>query len=103
MQDGASMPVTATLEEMFNAPILQLPMSQASDMQNLANERMRLKNLGKGCNVMWRFLEVCTNSTTFTLLVNRMAHARYHMSEVLKHAMNILAHRPCTVEASLRN
>jgi len=42
------MPVTDKLMKLLQAPMVLLPLGQASDRQNLPNERVRLRNLTKG-------------------------------------------------------
>jgi hypothetical protein len=58
IQEGATMPVTDKLMKLLQAPMVLLPFGQASDRQNLANERMRLKNLTKGCDVLVQMFKV---------------------------------------------
>ncbi|KAK2079339.1 hypothetical protein QBZ16_003030 [Prototheca wickerhamii] len=56
VREGGTMPVARKLERMLGAPVLMLPMGQASDNCHLANERIARVNLFRGKNVVKRLL-----------------------------------------------
>jgi acetylornithine deacetylase/succinyl-diaminopimelate desuccinylase-like protein/predicted glutamine amidotransferase len=52
VREGGSMPLTAWLEDILEAPAIHLPLGQASDAPHLPNERIRALNLFNGRRVM---------------------------------------------------
>ncbi|KZT56318.1 glutathione degradosome [Calocera cornea HHB12733] len=56
IREGGSIPSIPFLEKEFGCHALHLPMGQSSDQAHLRNERISLKNLRKGQDVVSRFL-----------------------------------------------
>jgi len=56
IREGGSIPSIPFLEKEFGCHALHLPMGQSSDQAHLRNERISLKNLRKGQDVVARFL-----------------------------------------------
>ncbi|EJU03191.1 glutathione degradosome [Dacryopinax primogenitus] len=56
IREGGSIPSLPFLEKEFGCHALHLPMGQSSDQAHLRNERISLKNLRKGQDVVARFL-----------------------------------------------
>eukprot|EP00050_Salpingoeca_kvevrii_P022695 m.130709 g.130709 ORF g.130709 m.130709 type:complete len:1157 (-) comp9793_c1_seq2:1936-5406(-) len=52
VREGGTMPITSFLEQKLGASALHLPLGQASDGAHLANERISVKNLVNGKNVI---------------------------------------------------
>ncbi|KAK3234737.1 hypothetical protein CYMTET_55016 [Cymbomonas tetramitiformis] len=57
VQEGSTETMTSILEQLLQAPVVQLPIGQASDSPNLPQERIRIVNLQKGCQVMTSLLQ----------------------------------------------
>jgi len=57
VREGGTMPVTSTMERLFQAPALLIPFGQASDSTHLPNERLCRDNLLRGRDVIRRLLE----------------------------------------------
>ena len=54
-REGGTIPITNRLEKTFNAPAIHFPISQSTDSQHLADERIRLENLIKGKDSIKQF------------------------------------------------
>jgi di- and tripeptidase len=54
VREGGSMPVMRVMERAFEAQALVIPMGMHSDAAHLPNERIRLKNLVNGKEVLKR-------------------------------------------------
>ena len=57
IREGGSLPAVGWCQSYFNAPVIHIPMGQASDNAHLPNERIRMQNLMAGQRVMKNFLE----------------------------------------------
>jgi di- and tripeptidase len=56
VREGGSNPVVSFLEKYFQAPVVHIPLGQASDNAHLPNERIRYTNLTKGKNILQNFI-----------------------------------------------
>ena len=57
IREGGSIAAIPILEKVFGAPVVHLPMGQASDAAHLPNERIRWLNLTKGQDVVETFIK----------------------------------------------
>jgi di- and tripeptidase len=57
VREGGSMPVISVLEKRFGAPAIVIPLGQQSDAAHLPNERIRIKNLLYGKEVLKKVFE----------------------------------------------
>jgi len=62
IREGGTIPVTSFLEETLKAPVLHLPLGQATDRAHLQNERIRLENLLKAKDVLKNFFKEIVNT-----------------------------------------
>ncbi|KAI9305332.1 hypothetical protein BJ944DRAFT_161937, partial [Cunninghamella echinulata] len=63
IREGGSIPAVRWLEKFCNAPAVHLPMGQASDQAHLHNERIRLRNLQAGRQIVKHLLRNLPRST----------------------------------------
>ena len=60
VREGGSIPLTPYLEQTLHAPVVHIPLSQASHKAHLENERMRVENINRAKGVLQGFiLEFC--------------------------------------------
>ncbi|KAI8086176.1 uncharacterized protein BX664DRAFT_335096 [Halteromyces radiatus] len=64
IREGGSIPAVRWLEKFCHAPAVHLPMGQASDQAHLHNERIRLRNLHAGRNIVKRLLRNLPRQTS---------------------------------------
>lgn len=60
VREGGSIPLTPYLEQTIRAPVVHIPLSQASHRAHLENERIRVENLMRAKGVVQAFItEFC--------------------------------------------
>ncbi|CEM25860.1 unnamed protein product [Vitrella brassicaformis CCMP3155] len=64
IREGGTMPVIHCLSAVLGIPAIQLPMGQSSDAAHLPNERIRMKNLYKGVEMLQRMLGYLAEDST---------------------------------------